>query len=145
MARRYPATQDQQLIHDTAWEQGVPVPDTGERLRLNDRHRNRTAWFLPIEQSQPVWPLSGGPPIVVFYSFKGGVGRTTALAAYAIARARRGERLAIIDFDLDAPGVGRLLDDGEGHIARWGVVDFLLEHGGRLPLDDYRHTCAESR
>ncbi len=137
-----PATQpEDNLFYDKAWEEGVAVVSS-DVLRLNDRHRSRTAWFLPIEKSRPAWPSAEGPPIIVFHSFKGGVGRTTALAAYAIARARRGERVAVIDFDLDAPGVGRLLDaDGQGTTARWGVVDFLLEARDDLPLTDYLHTC----
>lgn len=130
------------LFYDKAWEEGVAVVSS-DRLRLNDRHRTRTAWFLPIEKSRAAWSATEGPPILVFHSFKGGVGRTTALAAYAIALARRGERVAVIDFDLDAPGVGRLLDaDGQGTTARWGVVDFLLESRDDLPLTDYLHTCA---
>lgn len=138
-----PATpREDQLLYDTAWAEGVAVTSSNA-LRLNDRHRSRTAWFLPIEKSRPEGAPSGNPPIVVFHSFKGGVGRTTGLAAYAIARARRGERVAVIDFDLDAPGVGRLLDaDGQGTTARWGVVDFLLEARENLPLSDYFHTCA---
>ncbi|MCC6558113.1 MAG: hypothetical protein IT372_34630 [Polyangiaceae bacterium] len=71
------------------------------------------------------------------------MGRTTALASYAIARARRGERVAVVDLDLDAPGIGRLLDaDGLGTTARWGVVDFFLEARDELRLSDYLHTCA---
>ena len=38
----------------------------------------------------------------------GGVGRSTALAAFAIQRARLGERVAVVDLDLDAPGIGAL-------------------------------------
>lgn len=138
-----PTTQpEDNLFYDKAWEEGVAV-GSADILRLNDRHRNRTAWFLPVEKSRPAWPSADGPPIIVFHSFKGGVGRTTALAAYAVARARRGERVAVIDFDLDAPGVGRLLDaDGEGTTARWGVVDFLLEAREALPLADYLHICS---
>ncbi len=137
-----PGAEADELFYSSVWDEGAPVDDTKTRLRLNDRHRNRTAWFLPSLRD-PVWPLAEGPPVIVFYSFKGGVGRTTALASYAIARARRGERLAVVDCDLDAPGIGRLLDaDGEGAQAQWGVVDFLLEEPHGLPLEDYRHTCA---
>ncbi|WP_438032525.1 KGGVGR-motif variant AAA ATPase [Sorangium sp. So ce204] len=139
------APPEDRLLYDTAWAEGVSVVPS-DALRLNDRHRSRTAWFLPIEKSQPIWSASEGPPVIVFHSFKGGVGRTTALAAYAIARARAGERVAVVDFDLDAPGVGRLLDaDGQGTTARWGVVDFLLEAKDDLPLSDYRHVCARER
>jgi MinD-like ATPase involved in chromosome partitioning or flagellar assembly len=133
---------EERPLYEAAWIEGVSV-DGAERVRLNDRHRNRTAWFLPTDRSSIAWARSDGPPIVAFHSFKGGVGRTTALASYAIARARRGHRVAVIDMDLDAPGVGRLLDsDGDGGTARWGVVDFLLEAARELPLTDYRHVCA---
>ncbi len=135
------ATPEDRFLHDAAWAEGVAV-DAMERLRLNDRHRNRKAWFLPV-QERPLWPSSDGPKVVVFHSFKGGVGRTTALASYAISCAREGKRVAVIDFDLDAPGVGLLLDsDGQGATARWGVVDFLLEVREGLPLEDYHHTCS---
>lgn len=136
------ATPDRALF-DAAWTEGAPVAGSGGRLRLTDRHRSRTAWFLPVERMQPIWPPAEGPPVIVFHSFKGGVGRTTGLAAYAIARARRRDRVAVVDVDLDAPGVGRLLDvDGEGTAAGWGVVDYLLESRVDLPLTDYYHTCA---
>lgn len=125
---------------EAAWQGGVPT-DSEDRLRINDRHRSRTSWFVV-----PTAPPSVPPLVVVFYSFKGGVGRTTAAAALALTWARRGRRIAVIDFDLDAPGLGRLLDaDGDGTTARWGVVDYLLERGTDLPLDDYRHTCARAK
>jgi cellulose biosynthesis protein BcsQ len=132
---------EDRLLYDTAWNEGVEL-SVDSRVRRNDRHRNRTAWFVSVEKSQPAWPLNPGPPIVVFHSFKGGVGRTTAVASYAIARARRGQRVAVVDMDLDAPGLGLLLDsDGQGTTARWGVVDFFLEAGLDLPLTDYLHVC----
>lgn len=47
------------------------------------------------------------PPIFAFYSFKGGVGRTTHLLAFARAfsKLRRKAKLLIIDADLEAPGL----------------------------------------
>lgn len=135
------ASKADRLVFDRAWEEGHPLTD---RLRLADRVRNRTAWFLPIVA--PPWKAVGetaGPPVVVFYSFKGGVGRTTALASFAIQRARAGERVAVIDLDLDAPGVGTLLAaDERGTTARWGVVDYLLERPvGEVDLRDFYHAC----
>lgn len=129
------------LVYDRAWQDSYPVEG---RLRRADRVRNRTAWFRPIVD--PPWSATGekpGPPIVVFYSFKGGVGRTTALASFAIQRARAGERAAVLDFDLDAPGVGTLLAaDDRGTTAPWGVVDYLLEQPlGEIELRDYYHAC----
>ncbi|MGQ0665196.1 MAG: KGGVGR-motif variant AAA ATPase [Pseudomonadota bacterium] len=133
-----------QLVYDREWEEGHPVQ---ERFRRADRVRNRTGWFRPI--GKPPWSAvseTPGPPIVVFYSFKGGVGRTTALASFAIQRARAGERVAVLDLDLDAPGVGTLLAaDKSGMAASWGVVDYLLERQlGDLDLRDYYHACSRS-
>jgi hypothetical protein len=129
-------------IWEDAWNEARSDPET-DRLRHLDRHRSRTAWF--VDSSTPVWQASEqGPPAVVFYSFKGGVGRSTALASFAIQRARAGERVAVVDFDLDAPGIGTLLSaDSNGITSPWGVVDYLLERArGEVPLADYYHPCA---
>jgi cellulose biosynthesis protein BcsQ len=45
------------------------------------------------------------PFVVTFYSFKGGVGRSTALGFVANILATRGHRVVMIDFDLEAPGL----------------------------------------
>lgn len=49
------------------------------------------------------------PLVVTFYSFKGGVGRTTSLALVSTILASRGRRVVLIDFDLEAPGLSFLL------------------------------------
>lgn len=141
------AAPEDMLFYEKAWNEGADIIEG--RLRLNDRHRNRSSWFLRDKRQGA---LAEGPPIIVFHSFKGGVGRTTALASYAMSRARRGEVVAVVDFDLDAPGLGRLLgdeglaeerrDDRHRSQERWGVVDFLLESTEALPLEDYYHVCA---
>ena len=43
--------------------------------------------------------------ITTFYSFKGGVGRSMALANAAVELAQRGRRVLTVDFDLEAPGL----------------------------------------
>ncbi|HEX2574467.1 MAG TPA: AAA family ATPase [Polyangia bacterium] len=79
--------------------------------------------------------------IVTFYSYKGGVGRSMALANVAVLLAQRGERVLAIDFDLEAPGLHRyfLRHDtplGEGRYrpvtAQLGVIDFFHEFEARL-------------
>jgi MinD-like ATPase involved in chromosome partitioning or flagellar assembly len=42
---------------------------------------------------------------VTFYSFKGGVGRTLALANLGLGLARTGRKVLLVDFDLEAPGI----------------------------------------
>lgn len=45
------------------------------------------------------------PHYCLFFSFKGGVGRTSALMNVALFLAKRKKRVLVIDFDLHAPGV----------------------------------------
>ena len=45
--------------------------------------------------------------IVTFYSYKGGVGRSMALANVAVLLGQRRQRILVVDWDLEAPGVER--------------------------------------
>jgi len=45
--------------------------------------------------------------IVTFYSYKGGVGRSMAVANTALLLAQRGLRVLVVDWDLEAPGIER--------------------------------------
>ncbi|MDX3642438.1 FxSxx-COOH system tetratricopeptide repeat protein [Streptomyces sp. MB09-02B] len=47
--------------------------------------------------------------IITFYSYKGGTGRTMALANTAWILASAGHRVLVVDWDLDAPGLDRFL------------------------------------
>jgi MinD-like ATPase involved in chromosome partitioning or flagellar assembly len=73
--------------------------------------------------------------VVTFYSFKGGVGRTQALVNTAAFLALRGQRVLVVDFDLEAPGLwefeGLRLRD-----VRPGLLDFINSYrmtGGVVP------------
>jgi hypothetical protein len=73
----------------------------------------------------------------VFYSYKGGLGRSLALAWCARALARESRPTVAIDFDLEAPGLayklGFSIDDDLGP----GLVDLLLRYqSGQSPPDD---------
>ena len=69
--------------------------------------------------------------ITTFYSHRGGVGRTMALLNSGSMLAQQGRRVLLVDFDLEAPGLTRLLEDHhlvEDHQqARQakGVIDLL--------------------
>lgn len=130
-----------------AWDIGEPLPEAGDRLRYVDRHRSRTSWFMPLRPSVPRTSSgqSAPPRTVAFYSFKGGMGRTTAAAGYAVRQSRAGQRVVAVDLDLDAPGLGRLLGtERDGDPNPWGTVDFLVEHRQEYPLVAYRHVCMRS-
>jgi tetratricopeptide (TPR) repeat protein len=72
--------------------------------------------------------------VVTFYSYKGGVGRTSALANVAFRLARRGKRVLVMDFDLEAPGIDayHFCDSKETHE---GLVEYVAEfmRSGQVP------------
>jgi len=65
---------------------------------------------------------------ITFYSYKGGSGRSLALANAAVYLARLGLKIVAIDFDLEAPGLHyKFSTDPDGKalpIAR-GIVDYI--------------------
>ena len=83
---------------------------------------------------------------VAFYSYKGGVGRTLAMANCARALAARGKKIVLLDFDLEAPG---LLHFDAFHPKNnkkkpAGFAEYLevcLQDGPPEQLDDYIHEC----
>jgi cellulose biosynthesis protein BcsQ len=66
--------------------------------------------------------------IITFYSYKGGVGRTMAVANIAILLARKGLRVLAVDWDLEAPGLDRYFRDLGIHSgsAGTGLLDLLI-------------------
>jgi MinD-like ATPase involved in chromosome partitioning or flagellar assembly len=69
---------------------------------------------------------ASGAPRIVFYSIKGGVGRSTALAATAWTLAQKGKRVLVLDLDLESPGVSTTLLPEEKRPA-FGITDWLVE------------------
>ena len=134
------------LGQDAAWHKAQDVEGVNG-LRVLERHRAKTGWFESPDE--PPWTIKkkNGVPICLFYSFKGGVGRSTALAATALHLAAAGARVVVLDADLDAPGVGSLLTGYDSATASWGIVDYLLEYpilaeNGGLDIEDYYHLCS---
>lgn len=60
-------------------------------------------------------------PFIAFWSAHGGVGRTLAVWNIGHVLARRGLQVLLIDFDLDSPGLTRLLDGVSA-----GLVELLV-------------------
>jgi len=69
--------------------------------------------------------------IITFYSYKGGTGRTMALANTAWILAANGKRVLAVDWDLEAPGLHRFFHpflDPNVMGATTGVIDVITEY-----------------
>lgn len=118
----------------------VSVAERSPRWFHFERRLSKDAWLDETGVDREPWPLGDDPengapqaPLVVsFFGFKGGVGRTTALAAFALHLSDAGRSVVVLDLDIESPGVGTLLTAGAD--VDLGVVDFLLEE--RLPRAD---------
>ncbi|MDR2028391.1 MAG: ParA family protein [Treponema sp.] len=71
-------------------------------------------------------PPASGASRIVFFSIKGGVGRSTALAAAAWALAEEGKKVMVLDLDLESPGLSGSLLPGDKRPA-YGITDWLVE------------------
>lgn len=124
----------------TSWNEASNINDDSlwdNRIRLIVRYRMLPAWQRIAKE--PLRAKEGGQtcPLVAFYSFKGGMGRTTALSLFALSRTILGDNVVVVDCDLDAPGLGSILVSESP--PPYGVVDYLIEAPvlGRRP-DDLR-------
>lgn len=98
----------------------ISITDT---LFFVNRHSDKVNWFLTANDT-----LDIQAKVIVFYSFKGGLGRTTALVLSAIHLARQGKKVVLIDFDLEAPGLASLfLSDFPQYNKVNGVTDYMLD------------------
>lgn len=90
-----------------------------DNLFVVDRLVSETDWASISEEST-------GAPRVVFFSIKGGVGRSTALAATAWALAQAGKREPVLDLDLESPGQSTALLPAARQPV-YGITDWLVE------------------
>jgi hypothetical protein len=106
---------------------------------LLDRQIIGQDWLRPnFSQAAPK------TPVLTFFSCKGGVGRSTALAVVASDLAGRGKNTMIIDLDLEAPGVGSILL-ASSDLPEWGVLDYLIEQRmGGVTDEGLEHFIAPS-
>ena len=95
-------------------------------------------------------------PIISFYSFKGGLGRTTTLLLTAILLAKKGKKILLIDFDFEAPGLASIFINASEKMKQdWqgvkGVLDFMCDYEAnksdinKLNLNDYFFICNDSK
>jgi cellulose biosynthesis protein BcsQ len=98
----------QKLNHDILTWQDLA------NVAANPQNQNKT------ERKEPSLPRT-----IVFYSFKGGVGRTTALNHVAWQLAMRGHKVVAVDLDLEAPGLSTSFSLTPK--PNYGIVDYFYE------------------
>lgn len=84
---------------------------------------------LAINQNKPPGSYERAdnvPRTVAFYSYKGGVGRTTALVHTAAILAQRGNKVLVVDLDLEAPSLHLVFPQLHPK-PKYGMVDYLYE------------------
>lgn len=99
------------------------VIESGTKYRLN-------SWLDTLSSKKGFATESSkqGTPIITFYSYKGGVGRTTTLIAFALYLAALGKRVAVVDCDLEAPGYLNFFDLSNQKDMRAGKRNGLVEY-----------------
>ncbi len=105
---------------DLEAERGVDLEVVGLEARLIDRQLTGTSW-AEVPAGLPQHPAR-----LTFYSIKGGVGRSTAVAVAAWRLAQEGRNVLVLDLDLEAPGLSSALLP-QGILPRFGIVDWFVE------------------
>jgi len=77
-------------------------------------------------------------PVLTFYSYKGGVGRTTLLACFALQLAKKGKKVIIIDCDFEAPGFTNYFGYrfGNEEHSKGGLIEYILDKQFLLSKDE---------
>ena len=73
--------------------------------------------------------------VSTFYSYKGGVGRTMALVNVAYELANDGNRVLLVDFDLEAPGI-KSYGFEDPRAEQFGLIDYVNQYQNNLTAPD---------
>ncbi|MCP4154086.1 MAG: CpsD/CapB family tyrosine-protein kinase [bacterium] len=86
------------------------------------------------------------PVIATFYSLRGGVGRSTAMAYTAHLLAKGGQKVVCIDMDLEAPGIASLFGKEKEVGEDMGLVHLLvaIDQGGKPDISKHLIRITES-
>ncbi|MBB4120727.1 KGGVGR-motif variant AAA ATPase [Martelella radicis] len=82
--------------------------------------------------------------VITFYSYKGGVGRTMSLVNVASELAKRGRKVLVIDFDLEAPGIPSF-EQFSASESRKGIVDYVSEYMETSVAPDVRDFIVDAQ
>ncbi|WP_293107586.1 ParA family protein [Moorena sp. SIOASIH] len=112
------------------WADSVPIDCTLENVplwpealaRSRSGSSNPEAILFPSDLDEDL----DRPIVATFYSLRGGVGRSTALAYTARILASRGRTVLCVDMDLEAPGLAALFGKEDEVKDQQGLVFVLL-------------------
>ncbi len=115
--------------YDFLFENGDKIDVSTSRLRLDNMlSNNANANDTNI-------------PVLTFYSYKGGVGRSTAVASFAsFLSIKKGMKVVILDCDFEAPGFTNFfLDDTSELYYKNGIIEYLFDSAENkdIPLYPY--------
>ncbi|MFI8224191.1 tyrosine-protein kinase family protein [Pseudomonas sp. NPDC085632] len=84
--------------------------------------------------------------VVTFFSYKGGVGRTTSLALTAAYLSRKGKKVFVIDCDFEAPGLINFFNTSQVDKFKSGLVEYLNDRRflGSCSIEDYVYDIEKS-
>lgn len=128
------------VLRDAIVAQRQPYEFTGRAAWfIVERRFSKDAWLKETGKPVQPWPREEkGCPVVSFYGFKGGVGRTTALAAAALSLAEMNKNIVAIDLDIESPGLASLLGVLDVEL---GAVDWIVEervgNAASIPIDRF--------
>ncbi|BCU05420.1 ParA family protein [Allochromatium tepidum] len=109
-----------EISREPACQDATCYPLDGfDRVWIVDRLATEGRW-------ERIAPETEGARRIVFFSIKGGVGRSTALAATAWHLAQAGKRVLVLDLDLESPGLSSSLLPPERQ-PKYGITDWLVE------------------
>ena len=127
---------------DDPFYQNILTGDSDDTIEFGPRYR-----FDSLIGDKKGKNVVSDIPVVTFYSYKGGMGRTTALVSYAMDLAiNKNKRVVIVDCDLEAPGYLNFFDLSEHNGLKSGkkngVVEFISDaqfvtNQDSLDINDY--------
>lgn len=121
--------------------------NVSDNIYYGERHLVKRMWKNGRKSNRDV-----NSKVVTFYSYKGGLGRTTTLMLTALQLVRRGKKVVIVDFDLEAPGVATLLKpENNEYYPKYGTIDFLIESANylgsdvKIDIDEYIYSVTSKK
>lgn len=134
-------TAEFQLINDEEYRDNediyTSIFEGKDKVNVTSTQKHLSNLLNPIEEK--TWK---GFPVITFYSYKGGVGRSTALASCAAYLSNHyNKKVVILDCDFEAPGFTNFFIENPSHpVYKNGLVEYFIDSQDGLEnivLKDY--------